>query len=271
MNLTLRALALVLTVVPGLSASDARSASKRGVELIKAGKPQEALPWLTAAIRLDPRSASHYLHRAVAHADLKQHAQSLADVDRALEINPRYQLALFSRGNLCHLTGRYKQAIEHYDRALALSPPAALEKQIRQARAKSADDHDDVLRGKLRPPDVDVAKLAREALVRRDPLGFWKSVGSSESLTMTHEEPGEDGAVVRKSVTLECVRINLPRRGMAALPLYIPLERGDILRPTVEIGCHPGVAILSQTRELPAGHELHARLYLEWLYHKSGR
>lgn len=270
------ALVLVLGTTSVLSAADstspAEAAGAEGVRLIKAGKPKEALPHLSEAIRLAPDDKWHYLHRGIAYCDLRQFDKSLEDVDRALAIDPRMPQAWLNRGNLCQRVGRYKQGIAHYDRALAMSPPPWLEKMIRTARANNVRNQHEVLKGILMAPQGDVAKLAQEAGSHRNPMAFWKRIGQVQDFNMQRTDSLGSGYRERtRYSTIRCVRIEMPmgRGKWQPMPVYLPLERGEILNDSVTLSCQPGVAILWGPD--PIGHtSFHVRLYLEWLYYKSG-
>jgi tetratricopeptide (TPR) repeat protein len=270
MKITVAALSLAVALVSPLAASDdkaaAEAADEQGVKLIQSGKPREALPYLDRAIRLDPKGAHHYLHRGIAYCDLREYDRSLEDVDRTLALNPRYPQAWLNRGNLCQRVGRYKQAIWHYNKALEMSPPAWLEKMIRRSRANTERNQTDVLKRVLKAPDGDVAKLAREAGIRRDPMGFWKKRGKVTTFQMQQRE----GDVTRYR-PIWCVQIDVPLHGgkWGTAPVYLPLERGPYLGDRVALRCQPGVALLGSPD--PLGVNLyHYRLWLEWLYFKSG-
>ena len=50
---------------------------------------------------------------------------ALADVEKALTLQPQYAEAYLNKGNVCGLLKRYDEAIEAYDKALALKSPLA--------------------------------------------------------------------------------------------------------------------------------------------------
>ncbi len=68
-----------------------------GRAAIRAGKLQEALVELTAAVELDPRHALAWNARGYVHLLLKQPEKALEDFNRALEIDPDYLNALVNR------------------------------------------------------------------------------------------------------------------------------------------------------------------------------
>jgi tetratricopeptide (TPR) repeat protein len=268
------ALALGLALTSTLAASDPKAAEEAAVDganLIQAGKPREALPLLDRSLRLDPRSAWAYLVRGNAYSDLREFDRAVDDFDQALALDPKYHTAWFNRGNVCQRVGRYKQAIQHYDKALTLSPPADLERRIRKAKANSEASQRDVFKGVLLAPQEDAVKLAREAGAHADPMAFWKRVGKVTVFSMQRKEVLPNGGERTLFNTLRGIEVAMPmgRGKWRPIPVYIPLQRGDILHTTVPLRCPPGKAVLHEND--PLGYRSqHVKIYLEWLYFKSG-
>ncbi|NMG63879.1 tetratricopeptide repeat protein [Azoarcus indigens] len=57
-----------------------------GIHLIKAGRPQDAVKQLEAAIAEDPNNASSYYNLGLAYADLKDYEKALPNAQRAYEL-----------------------------------------------------------------------------------------------------------------------------------------------------------------------------------------
>ena len=53
---------------------------------------------------------------------LGRHEEALASYDRAVELDPRYALVWFYRGNALAALGRHEAALASYDRAVELNP-----------------------------------------------------------------------------------------------------------------------------------------------------
>lgn len=51
-----------------------------------------------------------------------RHEEALASYDRAVELDPRYALVWFYRGNALAALGRHEAALASYDRAVELNP-----------------------------------------------------------------------------------------------------------------------------------------------------
>src|SRR5262249_18690985 len=66
----------------------ARAEAALGVKLLGAGKHDQALRRFDQAIQIWPDYAEAYLDRAVAEHTISQRAEALADLDRALDLDP---------------------------------------------------------------------------------------------------------------------------------------------------------------------------------------
>ncbi len=86
-----------------------------------ANQPEEALAKLQEAARLE--STAHvYSLIGMMQAKLGRHRQALAALQKAAEINPRFAVTYFYRGNVYTTLGEYEQAAREYRRALELRP-----------------------------------------------------------------------------------------------------------------------------------------------------
>ena len=91
-----------------------------------AGAAERALADLGRAIALDPKLAEAYNNRGVVYRDRGDYALARAELDRALEIDPKLALAYVNRAQLFRLSGSPDQALADYAAALAIEPSAAL-------------------------------------------------------------------------------------------------------------------------------------------------
>jgi tetratricopeptide (TPR) repeat protein len=102
-----------------------REAAKReifkGKECYCAEEWEQAHLHYTRSIALDPSSVA-YLRRSLAAEKLKKLEGAEADYTKALELNPACSEAWKGRAEIRHKSGRYKEAIEDYDQAIALEP-----------------------------------------------------------------------------------------------------------------------------------------------------
>ena len=90
-----------------------------------------------------------HLNRAVIYADfLQRPLDAEQELQTALRKNPTYVPALFNLANLAEDLGRRDQAVELYQRVLALDP-LAYEALARYAQLQSANGHQQALVGRL--------------------------------------------------------------------------------------------------------------------------
>lgn len=80
--------------------------------------------WLPPASALMP-DAEFYLNRGVAFYKLGDYEQAIADLDKAIALNPDYADAYYYRGNAYYFVGEYEQAIANYTKAIELDPDNA--------------------------------------------------------------------------------------------------------------------------------------------------
>ena len=84
-----------------------------------------------------------YCNRGVACAGIGRLAEAVQDYDKAIALNPDYALAYYNRGLACAAMGRLAEAIGDYDKAIALNPDYAEayeNRGIAYARAGRADE-----------------------------------------------------------------------------------------------------------------------------------
>jgi protein O-GlcNAc transferase len=91
-----------------------------GVVKIAQGDPAGAVPLLTQALKLRPRSCEAALNLGVAYQDIGNAAGALAQSERALALNPAFAEAYNNRGNALRALGRIAEALASYEKALAL-------------------------------------------------------------------------------------------------------------------------------------------------------
>ncbi len=86
-----------------------------------ANRPEEALAKLEQAARLEP-TAHVYALIGMMQAKLERYKEALAALDKASQINQRFAVTYFYRGNVYTTMGDYEQAAREYRRALELRP-----------------------------------------------------------------------------------------------------------------------------------------------------
>ena len=81
-----------------------------------------AMQVLDAVTELDPDNAEAWHQRGIVHLMQNNTDQALADLKRALEIDPRHYKALRDLGALLQHTGDQRGALDAYRKALAVNP-----------------------------------------------------------------------------------------------------------------------------------------------------
>ena len=98
-----------------------------GIVLLRAGKPDDAERCLRKALRLgsqsDPATLSNH---ATALRQLGRHADALARLDKALELDPNASDLWNSRGLVLDELGRYDAAVASFEQSVALRSDVAL-------------------------------------------------------------------------------------------------------------------------------------------------
>ena len=96
-----------------------------GLVAERAGRAQECVARLDAALRLNPRHPEANFNQGVGYAKLGRFAEALACYDRAIEARPAFADAHFNRGVALVTLGRPGDALASYERAVALAPADA--------------------------------------------------------------------------------------------------------------------------------------------------
>jgi protein O-mannosyl-transferase len=99
-----------------------RGYNSRAVALMRAGRVDEALRDLEAALKLNPRSAHTYTNRAIALSNKGEHERALADFDRAIELDPSFAAAHSERCLVLLRMDRNDEALQSCNTALQIAP-----------------------------------------------------------------------------------------------------------------------------------------------------
>ena len=97
-------------------------------KFVQEGKWDAAIAKWNEIIALPPDSdtkALAYNNRGIAKGSMGDHKGAIADLDRALEINPQLAGGYYNRGNAKGSMGDHKGAIADFDRALEIDPQYA--------------------------------------------------------------------------------------------------------------------------------------------------
>ncbi|MEQ8168103.1 MAG: tetratricopeptide repeat protein [Candidatus Eremiobacterota bacterium] len=94
----------------------------RGDAYKKIGEHEKAIADLNQALNIDPRRAEVYATRGSIYMEIKEYDKSMADLNYALKLKSDLPAAYINRGNLYRLKGDYNKAISDYREALKLKP-----------------------------------------------------------------------------------------------------------------------------------------------------
>jgi protein O-GlcNAc transferase len=106
-------------------ANDPRNFTARhllGVTRAQAGRMDEALADIEAALEIRPDDPEALLNHANVLKSLNRLEAALAGFDRALVLKPGWPQGENNRGTVLQALGRYDEALAGYDRALAIAP-----------------------------------------------------------------------------------------------------------------------------------------------------
>jgi tetratricopeptide (TPR) repeat protein len=101
---------------------DVESYISRAFEYYNKGEHALSLADYAKAIEIDPKRWDAYQGRAWAKLKLGKPAEALADAETAVQLQPKAAHALDVRGHALEALGRRDEAVADYRRALALEP-----------------------------------------------------------------------------------------------------------------------------------------------------
>lgn len=102
----------------GISQQYAEVIASRGASYLEMGRYEESLADLDKALQLDPKMAWGFLVRGVAYRAAKRHEESLASIQHALQLVPDYPQALANRGETYRRLNRSEEALADLNQAI---------------------------------------------------------------------------------------------------------------------------------------------------------
>ena len=101
---------------------DWRRPLNRGNDLLRKGKPRQALEQFREALHIDPKQAQAHFHMGLALDKLKLRDEAIEYYTKAIELNPQHAPAYNNFGIILGRQGKFDQAIEHFRKAVAADP-----------------------------------------------------------------------------------------------------------------------------------------------------
>src|SRR6476659_7302221 len=89
---------LLLGAAMTVSAEDASAKVVEAMQLIKRGEYERALAAAEEAVKQDPKSADVWYARGEANGHLRKHDEAIKDFNKALELDPKFDVAINQRG-----------------------------------------------------------------------------------------------------------------------------------------------------------------------------
>lgn len=95
---------------------------------------EQAIPLLTGFLDANPDHAEALRYRGQAYASIRKFEESLADINRSLELEPEEHLAHFALGAIYLQQEDYRQAVDAFDAAIANYTPEDPESELPYAQ-----------------------------------------------------------------------------------------------------------------------------------------
>jgi tetratricopeptide (TPR) repeat protein len=100
--------------------------SNRGIFYTNLGQWDNAIADLTKAIAINPKYPVSYANRGIVYVNLGQQEKAIVDFSKAIEIDPHYTLVFHNRGVAYGNTGQYEKAKSDFLRAIKLDSKYSL-------------------------------------------------------------------------------------------------------------------------------------------------
>lgn len=94
--------------------------SRKARDCANQGQLGEAAEWCCQAINADKLNPAHYYLLSAIQQEQGLRDEAARSLMRALYLDPNFVLAHYALGNLCQAQGRGREALRHFDNALAL-------------------------------------------------------------------------------------------------------------------------------------------------------
>ena len=117
-------LCLSTLFLPSLVADAAEPAelNERAAESLRSGDYRQAVALAAESLQADDEQTQPHFIRARAYSALGQHAEAIGECDRLLAIDPASIAALELRGDEHFRRGEFEKSVADFDRAIELEP-----------------------------------------------------------------------------------------------------------------------------------------------------
>jgi tetratricopeptide (TPR) repeat protein len=99
-----------------------RAMHNRGVSYAQQGKFAEAFDDFNMVVQLNPQYAKAYANRATLYVQAKDLHSAMNDYELAIQQDSSFATAYVGLGRVCHMLGRWDDAIEYFNSAVDLEP-----------------------------------------------------------------------------------------------------------------------------------------------------
>jgi tetratricopeptide (TPR) repeat protein len=140
---------------------------KRGTDYYNKGQYGQAIADLTKAIELDPQSIEAYYRRGLAYFKKGQYDEAIADITKVIELDPTQGSAYYLRGTAYLMKGQYEQAIADANKAIESDPLAYLLKALAYEKMNRNNEAIEAYRGFIThalPQDASLVEQAKERI-----------------------------------------------------------------------------------------------------------
>ncbi len=96
--------------------------TNKGVDYIDVGEYEKAIEYFDKAIELNPNYPTAFYSRGIAYMNLGQYERAIEEFNEAITHDPNYVVAYYNRGVAYAFLNQYERAIEDYNKALELNP-----------------------------------------------------------------------------------------------------------------------------------------------------
>ena len=94
----------------------------RGMDARRMKRYDEAIPYYTKAIQLDPQNATAYKWRGITYNSIKEYHQAIDDLTKAIRLNPEDGLSYSIRGNAYLMLNNVPEAFRNCNIAIQFNP-----------------------------------------------------------------------------------------------------------------------------------------------------